>query len=85
MDSSNQLVRLLKLLFRLPEMLLVLFVRVYQKTISRLYGDVCRFEPSCSHYFIGAVKKHGAIVGTLKGIWRICRCNPFNEGGIDPP
>ena len=76
---------LLTLPLRLPGMILVLLVKIYQKTISNLYGDICRFEPSCSHYFIGAVKKHGAIIGTVKGLWRICRCNPFNKGGYDPP
>ena len=75
----------LTLIVQLPGRLLVVLVRLYQRTISPLYGDVCRFEPSCSHYFIGAVKKHGALIGALKGFWRICRCNPFNKGGFDPP
>ena len=84
-ENQNLYYSVLKFPFRLPRMALIVFVRIWQKLISPLYGDVCRFEPSCSHYFIGAVKKHGAIIGTFKGLWRICRCNPFNEGGIDPP
>ena len=48
-------------------------------------GRRCRFYPSCSEYFIGAVRKYGAISGSLRGIWRICRCHPFNPGGYDPP
>jgi putative membrane protein insertion efficiency factor len=75
----------LKLIVSVPGRILVFLVRLYQKFISPLYGDVCRFEPSCSHYFIQAVQKYGAIRGSLKGFWRICRCNPFNKGGIDPP
>ena len=75
----------LKTLIGLPGSVLIFLVRIYQKTISPLYGDVCRYEPSCSHYFIGAVEKYGVIVGSIKGIWRICRCNPFSKGGIDPP
>jgi putative membrane protein insertion efficiency factor len=75
----------LKLIVSVPGRILVFLVRLYQKFISPLYGDVCRFEPSCSHYFIQAVQKYGAIRGSLKGLWRICRCNPFNKGGIDPP
>jgi putative membrane protein insertion efficiency factor len=63
-------------------------VRMYQWTLSpliyALFGRVCRFEPSCSQYFIDAVRKYGPWKGTLKGIWRICRCNPFCEGGHDP-
>lgn len=60
-------------------------VRVYQLTLSPLLGPICRFEPSCSHYFIAAVKKYGPFVGTARGLWRICRCNPFCRGGYDPP
>lgn len=66
-------------------LLLILLVRVYQWTLSPLIGRQCRFEPSCSRYFIGAVRKYGAIRGTWKGTLRICRCHPFHPGGYDPP
>ena len=46
---------------------------------------VCRFEPSCSDYFIQAVRKYGPLRGTLKGAWRVCRCNPLGGHGHDPP
>ena len=72
-------------LVRLPGEALILLVRVYQYTLSPIVGRHCRFEPTCSNYFIGAVRKYGAIVGTLRGIWRICRCHPLNRGGYDPP
>ena len=64
---------------------LILAVRVYQWTLSPLLGRWCRFEPSCSQYFILAVKKYGPFLGTLRGLWRILRCNPWNPGGYDPP
>jgi uncharacterized protein len=76
---------LLKRLMQLPGQILIAVVRVYQWTLSPLIGRQCRFQPTCSNYFIGAVEKYGAIRGTLKGIWRICRCNPFCQGGEDPP
>jgi putative membrane protein insertion efficiency factor len=60
-------------------------VRVYQYTLSPIIGRQCRFQPTCSHYYIGAVQKYGPIRGSLKGLWRICRCNPFCQGGEDPP
>jgi len=64
----------------------VLFpVRFYQLVIGPLLPKVCRFHPSCSDYFIQAVNKHGPLHGSAKGIWRVCRCNPWNEGGYDPP
>jgi uncharacterized protein len=68
-----------------PSWLLIAVVRVYQYTLSPLVGRQCRFEPTCSSYFIEAVKKYGALRGTLKGLWRICRCNPWTPGGWDPP
>ncbi len=70
---------------RLPGWLMILCVRAYQLLLSPLLGRHCRFTPSCSNYFIQAVQKYGAVRGALKGAWRICRCNPFNPGGYDPP
>lgn len=63
---------------------LIIFVRMYQLTLSPYIGKQCKFTPSCSNYFIEAVKQHGAIKGTRLGIWRILRCNPFSKGGFDP-
>lgn len=76
---------LLRNILAIPGLCLIFFVRIYQKCVSPLFPPVCRFTPSCSEYFIGAVCKHGAIFGTFKGIWRILRCNPWNPGGEDPP
>ena len=70
---------------RLPSRLLIVMVRVYQFLLSPIVGRQCRFHPTCSTYFIQAVEKHGAIRGSLKGFWRICRCNPWTPGGYDPP
>jgi hypothetical protein len=75
----------LRLLLRIPGLLLIGLVRLYQWTLGPMLGRRCRFEPSCSEYFIGSVRKYGAIRGALRGIWRICRCNPWNPGGHDPP
>jgi uncharacterized protein len=78
----NQLARSI---WSLPRWTLIGAVQIYQYTLSPLLGRHCRFEPSCSAYFIQSVQKHGAIRGTLRGIWRICRCHPFHPGGYDPP
>ncbi len=69
----------------LLSLLLILPVRFYQGIIGPLLPKVCRFYPSCSEYFILAVNKHGPCVGCCKGVWRVCRCNPFCTGGYDPP
>lgn len=69
----------------LPGWTMIGSVRLYQIFLSPLLGRNCRFTPSCSNYFIQAVRKYGPIRGALKGTWRICRCHPFNPGGHDPP
>jgi putative membrane protein insertion efficiency factor len=69
----------------LPRWTLIAAARLYQVTLSPLFGQRCRFEPSCSAYFILAVQKYGAVHGTIRGLWRICRCHPFHPGGYDPP
>jgi len=76
--------RLLKLARRLPADTMVLLVRLYQSSLSAYLGGQCRFVPSCSEYFIQAVRKRGAIRGGLMGLWRILRCNPLSRGGYDP-
>ena len=72
-------------IWHLPRWSLILAARGYQRTLSPFLGQRCRFDPSCSNYFIGAVERHGAIRGSLRGLWRICRCHPFHPGGYDPP
>ena len=62
----------------------VLFVRAYQVTLSPLFGDCCRFTPSCSEYMIEAIQIHGALKGGWLGLKRILRCHPFGGKGYDP-
>ncbi|QDU28005.1 Putative membrane protein insertion efficiency factor [Anatilimnocola aggregata] len=76
---------LCQLLSKLLAAVLIGCVRLYQLLLSPIFGRQCRFQPTCSHYYIGAVEKYGPLRGTLKGLWRICRCNPFCRGGYDPP
>jgi putative membrane protein insertion efficiency factor len=70
---------------RVASAVLVGLVLLYKATLSPLLGRHCRFEPTCSTYFREAVKKHGAVRGSLKGLARIGRCHPWNPGGYDPP
>lgn len=64
--------------------LLDFFLWLYKATISPLLGDCCRFEPECSKYCVAALKKHGILRGGLLGLRRVCRCNPWAAGGVDP-
>jgi len=66
-----------------PRNLCVLVLKVYRAVISPLYGDVCRYYPSCSHYTMQAIQQHGVIRGSWLGTRRIARCHPWAEGGID--
>ena len=70
---------------RILATVLIALVWVYRITVRPLLPPACRFYPSCSEYFIQAVRKYGPIRGGAKGVWRVCRCHPFNEGGFDPP
>lgn len=63
---------------------LILLVRAYQAALSPIIGRQCRFVPTCSEYFIQAVESHGALRGTLTGLWRVVRCGPWSKGGYDP-
>ena len=80
-----RLVKLLSLIVQLPSLVLIALVRVYQLTLSPIIGQQCRFQPTCSHYMIEAIRKYGAIRGAWKGTLRICRCHPWHPGGHDPP
>jgi hypothetical protein len=64
--------------------LLIKFVQVYQVILSPLLHPSCRFYPTCSQYVVESIEKRGIIVGLLKGIWRVLRCNPFGGSGYDP-
>ncbi|TGE34027.1 membrane protein insertion efficiency factor YidD [Desulfosporosinus sp. Sb-LF] len=63
---------------------LIFMIRVYQKIISPLKGQSCRFYPTCSEYSIQALQKYGFILGSWKSIKRILKCHPLNPGGHDP-
>ena len=56
----------------------------YQRSISsRRQKRVCKYEPTCSHYAYSSIEIHGIFKGSLLSIWRILRCNPFSNGGVD--
>jgi putative membrane protein insertion efficiency factor len=68
-----------------PSWLLIAAVRCYQLGVSPFIGSRCRFQPTCSQYFIEAVRKYGAIRGSWRGLCRIGRCHPWGGSGYDPP
>lgn len=72
-------------LHRLLKFILILPIRIYQYTISPMLGrNKCRYDPTCSHYMIGAINEWGIFKGTWLGIKRISRCHPWGGFGYDP-
>lgn len=64
--------------------LLIGLLRAYRAVISPLYGQVCRYHPSCSAYALEAVTVHGALRGSWLAVRRLARCHPWAAGGYDP-
>jgi putative membrane protein insertion efficiency factor len=80
-------------IWNLPANISILFLKLYQKTLSPDHGPLqkilrrpyCKYLPTCSSYTIEALKKYGFLKGWRKGIWRVLRCNPWSCGGLDLP
>jgi putative membrane protein insertion efficiency factor len=59
-------------------------IRLYQRLISPALPRSCKYEPTCSHYAVEAVRTEGVLRGLVLASWRILRCNPWSHGGYDP-
>ncbi|MGM0441853.1 MAG: membrane protein insertion efficiency factor YidD [Elusimicrobiota bacterium] len=84
MERKQIIKRLINKIVDLVNGLLIIFIKFYQKIISPVLGNNCRFTPTCSNYFIESLKQKGLFKGSVAGFYRIIRCNPFNSGGVDP-
>lgn len=73
----------LQIIWLAPRNLLILLLKGYRKAISPLYGDVCRYYPSCSAFGLGQIQQRGVVFGSALTVWRILRCNPWSQGGVD--
>jgi putative membrane protein insertion efficiency factor len=67
-----------------PRMVVLLPIWAYQKLISPVLGQHCKYHPSCSAYAVQAVQRFGILRGLVLAGWRLLRCNPWSRGGYDP-
>lgn len=66
------------------QQLAIFLIRLYQRYISPLSGNNCRYTPTCSQYTLEAIRRYGAGRGLWLGVRRLMRCHPFSPGGHDP-
>ena len=59
-------------------------IRLYQRLISPMVGQRCKYYPSCSEYAVQAIQRFGILRGLVLAAWRLLRCNPWSHGGFDP-
>ncbi|HJE50582.1 MAG TPA: membrane protein insertion efficiency factor YidD [Tessaracoccus flavescens] len=62
---------------------LIWFVKGWRAVVSPVYGDVCKFHPTCSAYGLKALETHGALKGVALLTRRLVRCHPWSMGGVD--
>lgn len=56
----------------------------YQRLLAPGLPRRCRYEPTCSHYAVRAIREYGILRGLVLAGWRLLRCNPWSPGGFDP-
>ena len=89
---KQYLINLISYLTAQTRLIVIMILKIYQKTLSFDHGLLkifypfgrCRFRPTCSDYAITAIERYGIIKGGLKAAWRVFRCNPWSKGGWDP-
>jgi uncharacterized protein len=58
-------------------------IRLYQRVLSPAIPQRCKYYPTCSEYAVGAVREYGILRGLVLAAWRLLRCNPLSDGGVD--
>lgn len=84
MKFTDFLKVLLNILLFPLKLVLYAVIYFYKWCISPLLPHICKFSPTCSSYFLQALKEYGLILGTTLGTKRLLRCRPGTTGGWDP-
>ena len=58
-------------------------IRLYQRLLSPAMPRRCKYHPTCSEYAVEAVRSYGVMRGLVLAAWRLLRCNPLSNGGVD--
>ena len=68
--------------------ILIKFIKGYKFLISPLFGNSCRYLPTCSEYSVEALKTYGFLKGSFLSLKRILSCHPIKilggGEGFDP-
>ena len=83
MTAASSVLRAARAAARLPARVVVAALRLWQMLVSPVYGQTCRFYPSCTAYAVEAVTVHGLVRGGWLAARRLGRCHPWNPGGVD--
>lgn len=76
-ERSSRAVRVVRTIAIAP-------IAVYQRFVSPAIPRRCKYEPTCSHYAVDAIREFGILRGVVLAAWRLLRCNPWSYGGYDP-
>ncbi len=60
-----------------------LAIRAYRRFVSPLLAPRCKYHPTCSQYALDALREFGFARGSVLAAWRLLRCNPWSDGGVD--
>ncbi len=67
---------------------LIILIKLYQLVLSPVLGNNCRYQPTCSEYFIDSLRVFGFFKGCILGTKRILSCHPIKilggGDGFDP-
>ena len=82
--KMKQLMSIKLFISNLFKLLVINFIKIYQRFVSPFFPSSCKFSPSCSKYGIEAINKYGVLKGSVLTVKRILKCNPWSKGGYDP-
>lgn len=71
------------LIIKYVRKLFILPIHFYKKFVSPIFPPMCKYYPSCSSYAVTAIERFGVVKGGIMAFWRLLRCNPYSNGGVD--